>query len=123
MTGRTDNRWHIVKDIPITVLIMLATILASGITGFTVLKTEFREYRQSNDARILELRNDLEERTKDRIHGTTVDAMFRSRDVEISALKKSIDGVNAKVERVENKVSDNNRLLHQIWRELPSKTD
>lgn len=119
----TEDRrgWHVDKAIPITVLFSIGVLFVGGISGFSVLQTEFREYRMNNDARIVELRKDLEERTKDRIHGSTVDAMFRARDVEITAMKKSIESVNQKVDRVDSKVSDNNRLLHQIWREIPRK--
>lgn len=114
----TEDRrgWHVDKAIPVAVLVSIGVLFAAGITGFTVLQTEFKEYRVSNDARIVELRKDLEERTKDRIHGSTVDAMFRSRDVEIRALKEAMTDVSSKV-------SENNRLLHQIWREIPRKND
>lgn len=122
MTSTTERRgWHVDKAIPITVLFSIGVLFAGGITGFTVLQTEFREYRINNDARLLELRRDLEDRTRDRIHGSTVDAMFRSRDVEITGLKKSVDATNAKISQVDSKVSENNRLLHQIWREIPRK--
>ena len=114
------EKWHVGKEIPLAVIVMLIGVVLAQYVGWKIFQASVDSYIASTDDKFLELhasnnRRDvqflrlLDERTNDRISKAEVVQMFVVKDVQIEALTNSID-------RLYEASVSNNAVLQEILR-------
>jgi len=83
---RSGSHWHLDKRVPLTLILSVAAILGHQIYQNAKFETKFEG-----------MAKDITHLTSDRIHKQTVVEMFRSRDLETSILRGSINEVHAEL--------------------------
>ena len=114
------EKWHVGKEFPLAVIVMLIGVVLSQYVGWKVFQNsvdayidatedKFLELHASNNRRDVQFLRLLDERTDDRIGKGEVVQMFAIKDVQINALTSSID-------RLYEASVSNNAMLQEILR-------
>jgi hypothetical protein len=80
---REGSHWHLDRRVPLTLIVSVLLIIGHQI----YLNAKFEASNES-------LMKDMTHLTTDRIHKQTVVEMFRSRDLEVSILRDSVNEVH-----------------------------
>ena len=118
------ERWHVGKEIPIAVIIMVLGVGLTNFVGWKLFEGKVESYITATNDRFIELHKliqqreiqiykMLDEKTKDRIQKSEVIQMFAVKDVQIEALTNSIN-------RLYEASVSNNAVLQEILRNKPS---
>ena len=117
------ERWHVGKEIPIAVIIMVIGVGLTNFVGWKLFEGKVESYITATNDRFIELHKliqqreiqiykMLDEKTKDRIQKSEVIQMFAVKDVQIEALTNSIN-------RLYEASVSNNAVLQEILRNNP----
>ena len=117
------EKWHVGKEIPIAVIIMVLGVGLTNFVGWKLFEGKVESYITSTNGRFIELHKliqqreiqiykMLDEKTKDRIQKSEVIQMFAVKDVQIEALTNSIN-------RLYEASVSNNAVLQEILRNNP----
>ena len=92
---RREQRWHVGKEIPIAVIVAIGIAILSNYGMYKAFEEKMLNHIDRADEKFLEMREYIDSRTSDRIHGQTVREMFRTKDAEIRALATALDKMHS----------------------------
>jgi hypothetical protein len=99
-----SEAWHMNKGVNVGTIFSIVILIMVNIYQFGVVTSEIRAGLEATNYKVDLL-------TQNRIHKDTVDQMFLNRDERIEELKERLT-------RIENSVTDTNRLLSEIVTKL-----
>ena len=110
-----DNRIAI-AGFPVNTLVTLIGLIFLGGVAWAKVDSDNAATNRKIDTTTIILNEKIDDKTKDRITRTTVTQMFDVRDVQITAI---VDDVK----EIKDGQKENQKLLQQILREMPRKTN